>query len=137
MNFKKIIFLTSFVALSSCSAIVPTGTETTFKYLGIAKGAADAVSYQKTGKTVNDHLLSAAVGKDCKITNIVKKQPICVEMDPRSQKYSIFNKGKVVSKNNIVRMKFPSEIYEFNKTLEEDLKKKLKNPNLRLLKKQF
>tara|TARA_B100001123_G_scaffold277029_1_gene308143 strand:- start:4 stop:417 length:414 start_codon:yes stop_codon:yes gene_type:complete len=137
MNFKKIIFLTSLIALSSCSALAPTGTETAFKYLGIAKGAADAASYQKTGKTINDHLLSAAIGKDCKITNIVKKQPICVEMDPRSQKYNIFNKGKVVSKNNIVRMKFPSEIYEFNKTLEKDLKKKLKNPNLRLLKKQF
>ena len=29
-------------------------------------------------------------------------------------------------------MKLPSEMYDFNKTLEKDLKKKLKNSNLKL-----
>ena len=47
-------------------------------------------------------------------------------------KYSIFNRGKVVSKNNVVDIKFPSEIYDFDKTLEKDLKKKLKRSNLQL-----
>ena len=47
---------------------------------------------------------------------------------------SIFKKGKVVSKNNVIEMKFPSEIYEFNKALEKDLKKKLKSSSLRLFK---
>ena len=102
------------------------------KYLGFAKGAADAVTYKKTGKTINDHVLSGAIGKDCKISRIVKKKPICVEIDPRSHKYSIFNRGKVVSKNNVVDIKFPSEIYDFDKTLEKDLKKKLKRSNLQL-----
>ena len=133
-NFKKkIIVFTSFVVLSGCSAIAPSGTET-FKYLSISKGIADVASYHSTGKTINDHLLSVAVGKDCKIGRLIAKKPICVQIDPRSQKYSIFKKGNVVSKNNVIDMKFPSEIYDFNKTLEEDLKKKLKNSNLKLSK---
>ena len=135
LNFKKnIIVLISLIALSSCSALAPAGTDTAFKYLGITRGVADAVSYQKTGKTVNDHVLSAAIGKDCKISNIIAKKPICIEFDPRSQKYSIFNKGKMISKNNVMDMKFPSEIYDFNKTLEKNLKQKLKHSNVKLLK---
>ena len=129
---KKIIILASFVALSGCSAIAPSGTETAFKYISIAKGVGDAASYTKTGKTINDHLLSAAIKKDCKVGRIITKKPICVELDPRSHKYSIYNKGKVISKNNIVRMKFPSEIYNFSKTLEKDLKEKLKKYPLKL-----
>ncbi len=129
---KKIIILTSFIALSGCSALAPSGTETAFKYISIAKGVGDAASYTKTGKTINDHLLSAAIKKDCKVGRIITKKPICVEVDPRSHKYSIYNKGKVVSKNNIVRMKFPSEIYNFSKTLEKDLKEKLKKYPLKL-----
>ena len=120
--------------LSGCSSLAPSGTETALKYLGITKGVADVATYQTTGKTINDHLLSAAIGKDCKIGRVITKKPICIQIDPRSQKYSIFKKGKVVSKNNVIEMKFPSEIYEFNKALEKDLKKKLKSSSLRLFK---
>ena len=106
----------SLVSLSGCSAIAPAGTEAAFRYLGIAKGAADAAAFSATGKTVNDHLLSSAVGKDCKLVRIITKRPICIEIDPSSHKYSIFNnKGEVISKNNVVEMKFPSEIYDFHK----------------------
>ena len=121
------------VTLSGCSSLVPSGTETAFKYIGIAKGVGDVASYSKTGKTLNDHLLSAAVGKDCKLRRIVTKQPICIQIDP-SHRYSIFNKGKIISTNNVIKMKFPSEIYDFNKTLEKDLKKKLKNSNIKVVK---
>ena len=96
------------------------------------KGVGDVASYTSTGKTINDHLLSATIKKDCKIGRIITKKPICVEIDPRSYKYSIYNKGKVLSKNNIVRMKFPSEIYNFSKTLKKDLKEKLKKYPLKL-----
>ena len=127
MNNKiRIIAISSIISLTGCSAIVPTGSETAFKYLGIAKGVADVATYKQTGKTINDHLLSAAIGKDCKIGRIITKKPLCVEIDPRSHRYSIFNKGKVISKNNVVDMKFPSEVYDYKKTLEKDLKKKLK-----------
>ena len=129
---KKFVVLTSFIALTGCSAIVPVGNETALKYLGVAKGAADVAAYSATGKTVNDHFLSAVIGKDCSIGRIVTRRPICVEIDKRSHKYSIFNKGKIISKNNVVDMKFPSEIYDFSKTLEKDLKKKLKKSNLKI-----
>ena len=131
---KKIIILTSIAALSGCSALAPSGSKTALKYIGVTKGVVDVASYQSTGKTINDHLLSAVIGKDCKIGRVITKKPICIQIDPGSQKYSIFNKGKVISKNNVVEMKFPSEIYEFNKTLEKDLKKKLKNSSLKLFK---
>ena len=134
MNIKKIIIILSLtLTLPSCSSIVPSGTETAFKYLGIAKGVGDAALYSKTGKTINDHLLSAAVRKDCKIGRIITKRPICIQIDP-THKYSIFSKGKVVSTNNVMNMKFPSEIYDFNKTLEKDLKKKLKKTNIKVVK---
>ena len=134
MNIKKIIIILSLtLTLPSCSSIVPSGTETAFKYLGIAKGVGDAALYSKTGKTINDHLLPAAVRKDCKIGRIITKRPICVQIDP-THKYSIFSKGKVVSTNNVMNMKFPSEIYDFNKTLEKDLKKKLKKTNIKVVK---
>ena len=133
LNIKKnIIILGSFIALSSCSALVPTGSET-FKFLGIAKGVGDLTLYDKTGKTVNDQILSAAVKKDCKLGRIIQKRPICIELDPSTQKFSIFNKGKVVSKNNVIKMKFPSEVYDLNNSLEQNVRKTLKNSNLRLI----
>ena len=133
LNIKKnIIILGSFIALSSCSALVPTGSET-FKFLGIAKAVGDLTIYAKTGKTVNDHILSAAVKKDCKLGRIIQKRPICIELDPSTQKFSIFNKGKVVSKNNVIKMKFPSEVYDLNNSLEQNVRKTLKNSNLRLI----
>ena len=60
-------------------------------------------------------------------------RPICIELDPSTQKFSIFNKGKVVSKNNVIKMKFPSEVYDLNNSLEQNVRKTLKNSNLRLI----
>ena len=132
-SIKKIIFLASFLILSGCTAIGPIGGEAAFKYLGFGKGAVDLASYSSTGKTINDHLFSAIIGKDCKIGRIITRKPICVEIDARSQKYNVYNQGKIISKNNIVRMKFPSQVYEFNKTLKQSLKKKLKKSNIKLV----
>ena len=129
---KKIIIFLSIITLSGCSALAPSGTEIAFKYLGIVKGVSDAASYSITGKTINDHLLSAAIKKDCRLSRIITKKPICIEIDGRSHKYSVYNRGKIISKNNVVDMKLPSEMYDFNKTIEKDLKKKLKNSNLKL-----
>jgi len=39
---------------------------------------ADGVSYVSTGKTVSDHVISAATGSDCKVTNILSKAPVCI-----------------------------------------------------------
>ncbi|SVE07319.1 uncharacterized protein METZ01_LOCUS460173, partial [marine metagenome] len=88
MNIKnKIIIISAFITLSGCSTLVPSGTQTAFKYLGIAKGAGDVASYSQTGKTLNDHFMSAAIGKDCKLGRVLIKQPICIQVDPSSHKY--------------------------------------------------
>ena len=67
---KKIIIITSFVALSGCSALAPHGTETAFKYIGLMKGVGDVASYTSTGKTINDHLLSATIKKIVKLEEL-------------------------------------------------------------------
>ena len=131
INKKNILIITSLLVLSNCSSLVPiapTSMESAFKYIGYGKGAADVVSYKATGKTTTDHFISAAIGKDCKIGRIIKKKPVCVEFDAKTYKYKLFNKGELVSKNNVIKMEFPSEIYNFNKTLEKDLKIKLNSP---------
>ena len=38
----------------------------------LAKTAGDAVSYQKTGKTLTDHIISGATGKDCRLIRKLK-----------------------------------------------------------------
>ena len=111
---KKIIIFSSIIILSGCSALAPSGTEIAFKYLGIVKGVSDAASYSITGKTINDHLLSAAIKKDCRLSRIITKKPICIEIDQRSHKYSIYNRGKIISKNNVADMKLPSEMYDLS-----------------------
>ena len=130
---KNIILLSMISTLYGCSAVASGGYETAFKYLGIAKGITDAGSYSLTGKTTNDHILSAALGKDCKLSRIIAKKSICIEFDSASYKYNVFHKGKILSKNNVVDIQFPSEIYDFDKTLEKDLKKKLKQSTFKQL----
>lgn len=41
------------------------------------KLVADGVSYVSTGKTVSDHVLSLAKGEDCKIVNVISREPVC------------------------------------------------------------
>jgi hypothetical protein len=43
----------------------------------IASYAADGVSYVGTGKSVTDHGISAAVGRDCALLRIIKGKAIC------------------------------------------------------------
>src|SRR5713226_5046571 len=45
----------------------------------IASYAADGVSYVATGKSVTDHGISAATGRDCALWRIVKSKPICTD----------------------------------------------------------
>ena len=133
--FKRIICpLFAVLLLSNCSSLAPGSFETAFKYIGYGKTGADAITLSVTGKTTNDHMLSYAIGKDCKISRVIRKQPICVEIDPKVYKYKLFNKGKLVSADNVVKMEFPSEIYDFNNTLEKKYSikkapKKTKNKN--------
>ena len=45
--------------------------------VAIASYASDGVSYIATGKSVTDHGLSAATGRDCALFRIIKGKPIC------------------------------------------------------------
>ena len=49
----------------------------------IASYAADGVSYIGTGKSVTDHGLSAATGRDCALFRVVKAKPICTDEPTR------------------------------------------------------
>ena len=40
---------------------------------------ATAVSYGTTGKGITDHAISAVVGKDCRMLNVLKKKDFCYE----------------------------------------------------------
>ena len=37
----------------------------------------DGVSYVGSGKTITDHALSMVAGADCKIVNVVSRDPVC------------------------------------------------------------
>jgi len=41
------------------------------------KTVADGISYVSSGKTVTDHLVSAATGEDCKLFNAIGPAPVC------------------------------------------------------------
>lgn len=38
---------------------------------------ADGISYAGSGKTISDHALSLAKGEDCKIVNVISRDPVC------------------------------------------------------------
>ena len=42
------------------------------------KTVADGISYANSGKTISDHLVSAATGDDCKIFNVLGAAPVCI-----------------------------------------------------------
>ena len=120
--FKKFIFPSSVIfLLANCSAIAPSSFETSFKYLGYLKGGMDSASFITTGKTTNDHMLSTVIGKDCRIARLIKKKPMCIEINSKVFKYKLFKEGKLVTSNNVVKMQFPSEIYDFKHALKKNL----------------
>jgi hypothetical protein len=54
--------------------------------LVIASYAADGASYIATGKSVTDHGISAATGRDCALWRTIKGNPVCAdEPEPRGQ----------------------------------------------------
>jgi hypothetical protein len=38
---------------------------------------ADGISYVGSGKTISDHALSLVKGEDCKIVNVISRDPVC------------------------------------------------------------
>ena len=52
------------------------------------KVAGDGASYVASSKTVTDHALSAAAGKDCKIFNLLTPEPVCA-VNPADKKVEV------------------------------------------------
>ena len=42
------------------------------------KMVADGISYADTGKTLSDHMISAATGDDCRMFNVLQSAPVCL-----------------------------------------------------------
>ena len=67
----KILIIFSTLILSGCA-----GPLTVLSYY---KTAADGVMWIITDKTINDHALSAATDKDCKMFRVLEDKKICID----------------------------------------------------------
>jgi hypothetical protein len=43
------------------------------------KVVGDGATYVASSKTITDHALSAAIGKDCKVFNVLTRESVCTE----------------------------------------------------------
>ena len=90
---NNVLILVAILTLSTGCAVIATATGasastvTAVKTAEAIKFGADLVSYGTTDKTITDHAISKATGKDCKLTNIFNKQAPCQDIDvPKSDK---------------------------------------------------
>ena len=61
------------------------------------KLAGDGASFVSSSKTLTDHALSVAVGKDCKIFNIVTPDQVCTDQAAPEKKDKVSTGAKTVS----------------------------------------
>jgi hypothetical protein len=61
------------------------------------KLAGDGASYVASSKTITDHALSAVVGKDCKLFNVVSPDPLCTDKPVEETKQRVSLGSKAVS----------------------------------------
>lgn len=98
-SIKRLIILSSLIfLLSGCGTLA---LNPAFSYLSYLKSAGDAASYMATGKTIADHVISAALEKDCAIVRAIKNEKICVDLKKRNNlktdgKYVVVNRLEVV-----------------------------------------
>ena len=89
--------------IASCSLIAPmTTSSTTAKQLSLVKTSVEVVTEYYTDKTATDHVVSAVLGKDCKMSRVAKREAICNEIKPKtyddkfnSKFGNIFNENKI------------------------------------------
>lgn len=85
--FRLAVLLSSSLSLTACAPMLGMlGTNTALVQVVAnierVKLAADGASLASSKKTLNDHLISAALGKDCKVFNILTKESVCADTDP-------------------------------------------------------
>lgn len=77
------------LALSGCVAVPASMT--------IASFAFDGMSYAATGKSTNDHALSAVTGEDCALWRVVKDKPVCAEPAKTGAKEVFYGNGDALA----------------------------------------
>ena len=64
----------SLVSIQGCAIL---GVGGAYQTIDTITTGATAVSYGTTGKGLSDHAVSAVVGKDCRMFNVVKNKHVC------------------------------------------------------------
>ena len=78
----------SFVALSLfllSGCAIPGVSSGVGAYLSYSKSAGDAISFVASDKTLNDHVISAALQKDCVLFRALKDEDICAEIEKETE----------------------------------------------------
>ena len=75
------------LGLSACAPMLAlVGTNTTLVQVVAqverVKLAGDGASFAASHKTITDHALSMATGKECKVFNVLTKESVCTEKTP-------------------------------------------------------
>jgi len=92
--YKCLCLLVVISIIASCSLITPmTTSSTTIKDLSLVKTTAELFTSYYTDKTATDHAVSIALGKDCKMIRVAKREKICKEIKPKV--YEDKNKNKI------------------------------------------
>lgn len=95
----RLIFLT--LLLNGCAILASVGgasttTVSTFETIDYAKGAADVVLYTETKKTLTDHVISKALGKDCRMFNVFNDKKVCVPAVKKIAMPNLSSKEKII-----------------------------------------
>ena len=72
---KKSLLLSLSLASTGCVALLGG----TYQTADVVTTAGTAVSYGTTGKGITDHAISYAVGKDCRMLNVLKNKDLCYQ----------------------------------------------------------
>jgi hypothetical protein len=71
---RKLLLSLSLVSLQGCAVL---GIGGAYQTVDTITTGATAVSYGTTGKGLTDHAVSAVVGKDCRMFNVLKNKHVC------------------------------------------------------------
>lgn len=71
---RKLLLSLSLVSIQGCVLIGGAGT---YQTMDTVTTGATAVSYGATGKGLTDHAVSAIVGKDCRMFNVLQHKNFC------------------------------------------------------------
>ena len=71
---RKLLLSLSLVSIQGCALL---GVGGAYQTIDTITTGATAVSYGTTGKGLSDHAVSAVVGKDCRMFNVLKNKHVC------------------------------------------------------------